>query len=294
MTHDRESLTHVAGRRYSRSQRDATQLECSPTAQAITEEPEAALPDRTRNSIGRWMALTYVVPALLALAGCGSEDAPARGSPRATVYWVTKNGGSLVISYFGATWKEIDAFDELPNEEFLILSVRLQDQSKLDNTGFQTLTGYWSVKELDFQGSAVSDDGLVRLGPLENLDRMSLARTDVTDAGLQHIAKFTKLTFLDLSETDLTDDGLDALLPMWKLQELDLSDTSVSSIGILKLATLTNLTKLHLRNTKVLDSAVKELKESLKYCTILREAETEESADSEELADTEKDGREQQ
>ena len=70
-----------------------------------------------------------------------------------------------------------------------------------------------SVVKVRFKGpgSKVTDDGLVHLKGLTNLQFLSLSRTKVTDAGLVHLKGLTKLQYLHLSDTKVTDEGVKKL-----------------------------------------------------------------------------------
>lgn len=66
---------------------------------------------------------------------------------------------------------------------------------------------------VNFSACAVkpSDDDLVQLARLPNLDDLNLDGAPITDAGLKHLYSLKKLTRIDLSNTKITRQGLDDL-----------------------------------------------------------------------------------
>ena len=95
-----------------------------------------------------------------------------------------------------------------------------------------------------FPWSRVTDEGLVDLKGLTNLQKLTLTATKITDAGLVHLKGMTNLDYLDLLETKVTDTGL------------------VHLKGLNKLVSL-------LLPAQVTDAAVTELKKALPNCKIL-------------------------
>ena len=57
----------------------------------------------------------------------------------------------------------------------------------------------------------ITDEGLVHLEGLTNLETLYLNDTQVTDAGLVHLKGLTKLEWLDLRNTEVTDKGVKKL-----------------------------------------------------------------------------------
>lgn len=84
------------------------------------------------------------------------------------------------------------------------------------------------VVALNLARSAVTNDGLAKLEPLQNLMRLHLENTSISDAGLGHLAGLTRLEYLNLYGTKVTDEGLKHLEGLDALERLYLWQTDVS------------------------------------------------------------------
>ncbi len=93
----------------------------------------------------------------------------------------------------------------------------------------------YSVVEVDFEKTQVTDAGLVHLKALTEIEVLDLTGTQVTDAGLVHLKALKNLQGLDLSGTQVTDIGLEGLKTLSKLQYLGLVFTQVTDEGLMKL-----------------------------------------------------------
>jgi Leucine-rich repeat (LRR) protein len=107
----------------------------------------------------------------------------------------------------------------------------------------------------------VTDDGLVYLKELKQLQTLYLSGTQVTDAGLVHLKELKQLQSLDLSFTQVTDAGLVHLKELKQLQSLEIGDTQVTDDGLVHLKELKQLQKLYLGRTQVTDDGLVHLKE---------------------------------
>ena len=83
---------------------------------------------------------------------------------------------------------------------------------KLGADGFENADGSLSsvseVSLINFEGTQITDAGLVYLKALTNLQELYLSVTQVTDAGLVHLWGLSKLLTLGLGETKITDAGV--------------------------------------------------------------------------------------
>ena len=67
----------------------------------------------------------------------------------------------------------------------------------------------------------ISDEGLVQIAGLVELQKLYLGHTKITDAGLEHLARLTNLRSLDVRHTAVTNSGLalvDQALPNVKIK----------------------------------------------------------------------------
>ena len=85
-----------------------------------------------------------------------------------------------------------------------------------------------NVNSVSFQGTRVTDAGLVHLRDLVNLQELWLADTKVTDAGLKWLEDLTSLKVLDLSRVPITDAGLVHVRGLTNLEALELDGTKVT------------------------------------------------------------------
>lgn len=84
-------------------------------------------------------------------------------------------------------------------------------------------------------GTNITDDRLVSLNGLTELQELILLKTRVTDDGLVHLKGLTRLRKLNLRSSKVTDAGLIHLKGLTSLQFLWLNRTKVTRVGIEKL-----------------------------------------------------------
>ena len=125
-----------------------------------------------------------------------------------------------------------------------------------------------NVLGLDYLGSVTgvvlyrvgSDEILVHVGRLWNLESLYLSGSPVTDAGLAHLKGLTRLNDLLLADTRVTDKGMASLTGMVNLRRLWLTGTQVTDSGMIKLGAVRTLQWLFLSGTRVTDSGMHHLK----------------------------------
>ena len=116
----------------------------------------------------------------------------------------------------------------------------------------------------------VTDDRLVHLKELTELESLGLNFTRITDAGLVHLKGLTELKELDLEGTRVSDAGLEHLQGLNGLENLNLGRTQVTDAGLVHLKNQVHLEWLWLQGTGVTDAGVDELQQALPNCTIRR------------------------
>lgn len=123
---------------------------------------------------------------------------------------------------------------------------------------------------VSFDNKGVTDDALVHLQKLPDLEAVYLRKCKVTDKGLEKLGGLTKLKYLYLGQTAVTDKGLEHFKGLAKLQSLSLVGTQVTDQGLTHLKGLGALQVLELKDTKVTDAGVAELKKSLPKLLVRR------------------------
>ncbi|MGH9673223.1 MAG: leucine-rich repeat domain-containing protein, partial [Bryobacteraceae bacterium] len=126
----------------------------------------------------------------------------------------------------------------------------------------------------------ISDPGLARLAPLENLielrlkltkvtgttltpfrklRRLDLTHTQTNNAGLLAVSSLHELETLYLSETKITDEGLKHLRALSQLAVLELDSTAIGDDGLAQLAGMRSLRRLSVLGADVTDSGLSHL-----------------------------------
>ena len=116
------------------------------------------------------------------------------------------------------------------------------------------------ITRLDLYAMPVSDEDLVHLHTLPNLEFLSLAKTAITNAGIRRLKPLLRLKELHLDYTALTDQCLPYLTGFRNLHTLDLKATAVSDQGLLQLEPLKkSLRMLYLMSTEIGDKGIQHL-----------------------------------
>jgi hypothetical protein len=126
------------------------------------------------------------------------------------------------------------------------------------------------VKNVDFDGSLVTDADLVQVRGLTHLEVLDLNRTNVSDAGIVHLGGLTNLKWLRLYRTPVTDAGLAHMRGLTNLERLNLYGTQVTNVGLVHLTGLKKLEALDLNHTHVNEDGVESLQKALPNCRIWR------------------------
>lgn len=184
---------------------------------------------------------------------------------RALAKWVIEVGGSILVNARGRESRPKTA-DQLP-VSFNVVSVSLVGLPIKDDD-LSWLRGF-SGTTLNLSNTAVTDQGLVHLKGLKELNGLNLSGTKVTGSGLQHLKTIPKLGTLILKETPVTDDDMEHLRGL-QLQGLHLANTKITPKGVQALSEMTSLTSLGLSGSNITDEAVEPLKRltNLKYLYI--------------------------
>jgi len=140
------------------------------------------------------------------------------------------------------------------------------------------------LRSLDLAGTSVTNEGLVHIknlgqleslsltstgldvgglkllssGKLRNLKRLEIGWSKVTDSGLELLPRFHALEKLSLKGL-LIDEGLRHIQGLSSLRELDVSQSAFSDKGARYVAKLRGLTRLECWETKITDQGIKTL-----------------------------------
>jgi hypothetical protein len=119
---------------------------------------------------------------------------------------------------------------------------------------------------LQFWGQPVTDEDLVHIGDLTNLQYLSFVGgsalpKQIKGPGLARLRNLTKLRFLDLIEHPITDDSLQFLEPLTELEHLDLRNTQVTGNGFEHFKQLRKLQSVLFNNAPVTDQGLPYLME---------------------------------
>jgi hypothetical protein len=111
-----------------------------------------------------------------------------------------------------------------------------------------------TVSMLRLWGPQTTDDALIHVRALPELQRLDLRETAITDAGMAHLQGLTQLQWLPLEGTQVTDAGLVHLRGLTRLRELDLTGLPITDAGMAHLQGLTQLRRLVLTNNPITDA----------------------------------------
>jgi hypothetical protein len=103
--------------------------------------------------------------------------------------------------------------------------------TKLSDKGVKDLTGLKKLKYLGIAGTEITNDALVPIGKLSELESLALARTKVSDAGMHDLVGLSKLETLGLANTAVGNPGILVLAPMASLRKLYVKNSAVTPEG---------------------------------------------------------------
>jgi Leucine-rich repeat (LRR) protein len=127
------------------------------------------------------------------------------------------------------------------------------------NDDLVLLTALPDVENLQLNDARITDAGLAHLAGHSQLKVLSLAGSSVTDAGLLHLRTLTGLEDLSLDGLAISDSGIESIARNVRLKRLSLRNTKLTDAGLLHLVRLTHLEELFLDNVDVTDKGVAHL-----------------------------------
>jgi Leucine-rich repeat (LRR) protein len=129
----------------------------------------------------------------------------------------------------------------------------------IPNSTLEKLRGLRHLRELHLNSSPITDDQLVYVAGLNQLEVLDLRETQVGDVGVHNLIGMEKLQRLSLLDSQITDESLRILAELPNLEFLDVRATEVSDAGLPYLTEFPSLTDLYLGSTKVTDAGMADL-----------------------------------
>lgn len=148
---------------------------------------------------------------------------------------------------------------------------------ELDNKAMKRIAKISTLRNLNFESSAFTDDLLKELQPLSELRNLSLKQTQVTDEGLKYLTAFPKLHTLVLGFTKVTDKGCETLAQLSDLKSLNIEGVFLKAPGLKKLKGLDQLKSLAAKRAEFGDAEIEAVCEypNLTFLTVSRNPFTE-------------------
>ena len=164
------------------------------------------------------------------------------------------------------------------NKDGSVGLIRLSEPS-VDDAALAQLPNFPRLKYLAIVAPKVTDDGIVHITALDQLDSLLVSETLISSSGLHSIRGLTQLknlaltksnftripngvfdeltnvTSLSLSETDIDDESINEIVKLSNLESLILDKTLVTDKGVAKLAALKNLRLLSLGDCEITGTA---------------------------------------
>ena len=173
--------------------------------------------------------------------------------------WIVPSNDGNVSSAPDACNRWVDSSVQLPVEQFVCQGLRFTPNVAVLPGDSQRFLDA-NVKDLRFDGSAITDDWLDHVAALP-ISKLGLSHTAVTDEGLENVATLKHLEGIDLwGSTNITDKGLTHLADT-KLTRLSLPDTNITDSGLQHISGLTTLKELPLWSTGIGDAGLEYLKD---------------------------------
>lgn len=141
-----------------------------------------------------------------------------------------------------------------------ITSLHLIGES-LSDEGLVLLTQLTQLEDLLLSGTHVTDNGLSCLAEFKRLRSLGVTYSSIGDNALAKLSQLTQLERLFLSYTLVTDAGLVHLSALENLRGLSLAGCNISTLGVNSLTCLDNLHELDLSGTAVDNEAIPDLLE---------------------------------
>lgn len=144
-----------------------------------------------------------------------------------------------------------------------VTALLLTDCTQVTDEGLLDLAGLKQLNALSLTGTQVTDAGLVHVAGMTNLVGFECGTKNVRGDGLVHLQTLPKLQSLHLNKGGITDEGLANIRKLTKLTFVDLDDTQISDVGLAHLHGLSKLIVVRAHRTKITDAGVLALKKAV-------------------------------
>lgn len=154
------------------------------------------------------------------------------------------NVKTLELRYSSVKDYQIHNLTSLPTlEELNLDSCRVGDSALRHIVQYNVMP---NLQSLELADSEISDVGLVHLGKLKTLTKLSLFYCNISNFGLRHVSKLTNLHTLNLDSRDIDDHGIRHLKALRKLKHLDVFSGRITDAGCGHISTMRCLESLEL------------------------------------------------
>lgn len=115
---------------------------------------------------------------------------------------------------------------------------------------------FGDVIHVDLQHSFATDETMIEIAKLSNLEELNLFETEVTDVGVKRIGRLSNLRWLWLAETRITDESLIEIGKLKNLKVLCINGSTITDAGVTHLQGLSKLQHFRLIGTLISDAAM--------------------------------------
>ena len=182
-----------------------------------------------RQSVWRFRLISLVVMTTLTaiVLGLGSNaHTAAKQDEDLQTEWEER--GVLVGVHEGRVFEIFPGSDADLTQLIHCPEVKVLVASNTTDIGLRELRHTPTLTDVVLIQSTITDNGIVHLLNLQNLQSLSLISSNVTDAGLAQLKPLPTLTNLDLSYTSVTDESVPHLARFNSLEQLKLYGTGVT------------------------------------------------------------------
>jgi hypothetical protein len=142
----------------------------------------------------------------------------------------------------------------------IVTSVQGFQQSNLDDSLLENLSGSAHIRELFIGNSLITDKGLDHIQGMSNVVVLDLpGNSRVSNACFVHLPAMKQLKWIDASDVPVKDEGLAFLSTLTQLDQIELNRSKITDNGLEHLGALTGLRRLILDKNPITNSGLKEL-----------------------------------
>ncbi|MEX0726794.1 MAG: hypothetical protein WEB58_07880 [Planctomycetaceae bacterium] len=155
--------------------------------------------------LGRRPSFVMSTCLMMAISLCGCGERIDRTKQQEAAEAIFRAGGALKLQDSDI---KLTSVDELPQEEFIIGSVDLNQTSAADDE-LKVFEGMTTIQYMGLHSTYVTDAGVDHLRTLKGLQEVELSYTAITDQALQVLAELPALKKVFIYDTAVTDAGME-------------------------------------------------------------------------------------